>query len=227
MPPPFYHNLRQRMVASLLRLGKTGPILTSFEGQARVRAADDLDFARLAAADATMDEEVVTRRQLLAAAPVLVFGNGSVNNAGTSFLAPGYMPAVAPANPMSFYAPRAGTLRKMYLRLRSPGTGVGDLKFTLVINGFDTALVVQMAATGQLGSDLVHSVAVTAGQTIGVSCVNVGSVDSSPADLLCSMEYALAPKQARSRLGADCLTGRFGAGWFAHTIAVRRSMLWD
>jgi len=87
-------------------------------------------------------------------------------------------------------APRGGTLRNMYVRSGNPDGNGNSISYTVRVNGAITALVVTMASTDPQASDLVDTVAVTAGQNIDVEVSKSGNIGNSPDGITVTLEFA-------------------------------------
>jgi hypothetical protein len=76
-------------------------------------------------------------------------------------------------------APRAGTLRNLFVRHNTPGGNGGVIVYTVRVNGVDTPITVSLASTGLVASDLVNVAAVAQGDEISIKFtkpVTAGSV---------------------------------------------------
>jgi len=93
-------------------------------------------------------------------------------------------------NLYDFHAPRAGVMRRMYVR-HSDNGGSGTVTYTLHINGLATALTVTIAA-GVVGSasDLVDNVAIVQGDLIEMVMTRPGGGSGGNVDSMVSMELA-------------------------------------
>ena len=103
---------------------------------------------------------------------------------------PGYSDNGAETGPTELRLIRAGTLKTMRVRHTTAGVGAANLTYTLLINGTPTALSVTMAANTQDGSDLVNTVAVSAGDLATMRVTKAASISSSPDNLTVTVEYA-------------------------------------
>jgi len=104
---------------------------------------------------------------------VLSWGNSSVGNSTAArILDPGYDNRVAPlASSTAFVelrAPRAGTLRNLYVYHNAPGGTGATLTYTVYVNGVATAITVGVASTAASGADTTNSVVVAAGDRIRI-----------------------------------------------------------
>lgn len=123
-------------------------------------------------------------------ASTLIWGDNSVATSTTTrYLTPGYDDGIAETSPTQILAPRSGTLRNMRV-LHNGTSGNGNpIVYTLRINGVASALSVSLASTAAVGSDLVSTVAVLAGDRIDVEITKAASVGSSPSNVTLSIEY--------------------------------------
>ena len=76
----------------------------------------------------------------------------------------------------------AGTISRLYVELSAaPGGGAGDAYvFTLRKNGAATALTCTITQPATSGSDVAHSVAVVAGDTVSMECVPSSTPSATP-----------------------------------------------
>jgi acyl-coenzyme A thioesterase PaaI-like protein len=107
----------------------------------------------------------------------------------TRYLYPAYGTAVANTTAIPFAAPRAGTLRNMRVIHGTPAGNGLSIVYTVRINSVASTLTVSMASTASSGSDLVHTVAVAAGDLIDLEVTKAASVGTSPGSIVVSMEY--------------------------------------
>jgi hypothetical protein len=120
----------------------------------------------------------------------LLFGDDSISNTTTvRYLTPGFDDGVAETSVTEIRLSRAGTLQSMRVRHNTAGTGAATLTYTLLIDGVATALAVAMSNTAQDGSNLVNSVAVTAGQRATIQVEKSGAITTSPDNVTCTVEF--------------------------------------
>ena len=126
-----------------------------------------------------------------ATSAALLWGNADVTASTTTrFMTPGYSTAVAPTTTIQFRVPFAGTLKNLRIRCRTaPGNG-NPIVYTLQVNAGNTTVSVSLASNAQDGADLAHSVAVVAGDLIGITVTKAAAVGSSPVDIMASLELA-------------------------------------
>jgi hypothetical protein len=128
----------------------------------------------------------------VAAAECLIFGaNGTLTTANDRWLFAGY----AQANPRNsntarMIAPRSGTLRNMYVLHNVVSPDNVNLTYTAEVGGVGTALAVTLLASAVSGSNLVNTVAVAAGQTIGVKLGKAAALTTEADRPVVTMEFA-------------------------------------
>jgi hypothetical protein len=111
--------------------------------------------------------------------------------AATRYISPGRGGVATLTDVYQEPAPRAGTLRNLFVRHNSAGGGVGNtITYTVLVNGVATAIVVVLA-TGAIGqaSNLVSTVAVAQGDRISLSATH-GVIAGSSIDLQATLELA-------------------------------------
>lgn len=118
----------------------------------------------------------------------LFFGVDNVQ-AGTTtrYMPNGYSVAAAPANPLQYRIPKAGTLRDLRVRHNNPQGNGNPIVYTVRVNGVATAIVVSLASTGVDGSDLANSAAVAVGDLIDIEVTKAASVGSSPQEITATL----------------------------------------
>lgn len=121
--------------------------------------------------------------------PAHIFGTGSIAATTTTrYLTPGYDSAAAPTTPVQYRVPTAGTLRRLRVRVNTPGGNGNNVVYTVRLNGVATALTCTVASTANDGSDLVNTVAVAAGDLIDVEVTKAASIGAAIADVVASLE---------------------------------------
>lgn len=120
----------------------------------------------------------------------ITWGNSGVSSTTTTrYLTPWYEDVVAPTTVIQWRVPFAGAISLM--RVRQTGAGNGNaIVYTLRVGGVASTLTVSLASTGADGSDLVHSVAVAAGDLVDIEVTKAASVGTSPSDITVSVQYA-------------------------------------
>jgi len=108
----------------------------------------------------------------------------------TRFLWPGFVNAQAPTTTIQWRAPRAGTIRNLFLRHGTPAGNGNAIVYTLRVNGVASALTVSLASTSANGSDTVNAVAVAAGDLLDLQVTKAADVVTSPTNIMASLEYA-------------------------------------
>lgn len=84
--------------------------------------------------------------------------------------------------------PRAGTIRRLYVRHGTVGIG-GSVTYTLMKGGVATALEVTLNASDVAGNDLVNTVSVVAGDTLAMRQTKAAAITSSPTQITIAAEY--------------------------------------
>jgi hypothetical protein len=107
------------------------------------------------------------------AGAVLQWGNDSVGNSTAArVLDPGFEGRLAPLLAGTAFAdlraPRAGTLRNLYVQHNNPGGTGAVITYTVYVNGVATALSAGVASTAAGGADTANSVSVAAGDRIRI-----------------------------------------------------------
>lgn len=124
---------------------------------------------------------------------VITFGNiATPTSAGTTYLdVAGNNARTSTANEPTMVMPFAGTMTLAYAVARTGSTG-GNLTLTVRKGGVDQTMVITMAAAATTGSDLAHTFAFVAGDTISVKCVAGVGTSGGAADLVVSLKYVSA-----------------------------------
>lgn len=89
--------------------------------------------------------------------------------------------------PSSVFAPRAGTLRNLTVRILG-GTCSVPATYTLRLNGTDSALTCALGTGATAATDSTHSVAVAAGDKLALKCV-LGGTATGPTGHRASAEF--------------------------------------
>jgi hypothetical protein len=124
---------------------------------------------------------------------VVTFGDYQVGTTTTTrYLHPlGVDNGLAHTIELQQIAPRAGTLRNLYVLAQALGTGVANIIYTVSVNGTPSSLTVSIANASVLeASDLVNTVAVSAGDKVSIEVTKSGSVTASHTHITASMELA-------------------------------------
>lgn len=152
-------------------------------------------------------------------APILIWGNASINNttAPPLFLSPGYSSTPAVTDVVSMYVPESGTLKNLYVR---QGIALGivgtTVIYTVLVNGFATALSATLLATANSGSNLINSAPVVAGDRIDLIVtkpVPTGGAFPSIRNIVVSLELdtGTGPSGVTGATGSPGATGATGA----------------
>lgn len=125
----------------------------------------------------------------------LTFGADSIAAAAdTRYLTQGYDSVTAGTGVLEFGAPRAGTIKNMFVRWNNApgGANANAVSVRLRKNGVDTLLVVSRAANAGVGqsSNLVNAIAVAQGDRIAIVCVKALAIGSGVLNPYVSVEYA-------------------------------------
>jgi hypothetical protein len=105
------------------------------------------------------------------------------------FLEPQGDDGVAPLIEITMRAPRACTLRNMFVQHRVGGGAGVMITYTLRVNLVDTALAVPMLASATQASNVADSIAVAQGDQLSIK-VTKAAVVVSPTDIRIVMEAA-------------------------------------
>ena len=122
-----------------------------------------------------LSTEADVRRQLTG----LVFGDDSVGSDVTPrFLNPGYgNSSTAPTTAISITAPRAGTLRNLFVRHHSATSSASMVTYTVQVNGVDTTVTAALAANAvATASNTVNTIVVAQGDRITVKVTKSGVI---------------------------------------------------
>ena len=118
---------------------------------------------------------------------------GAISLANTTiirYLTPWAPGLLAPTTPIQFEITRAAVLRNMYVRHNNPGGSGAIITYTLRVNGVATALSVSLASTSATGTDLVSTVAVSAGDTVDIEVTKSANAGGGARIVMCEMEMA-------------------------------------
>lgn len=113
------------------------------------------------------------------AGAVLFWGNNDLSPSTTTrFLTPGYDPTgLAPTSAVELVAPRAGTLRNLFVRHNVANGNGNPIVYTVFVNGVATAITTSRV-TGAVGtsSDTANSVAVAQGARVSIRVTKAAGV---------------------------------------------------
>jgi hypothetical protein len=126
------------------------------------------------------------------AATLLWGANSTFVTTAKRYLVPGGPHIAAPTtDSVRFKVPRAGTIRRMYVRHNTPlSASATNITYVVEKNGVATALTVTLAANATSGSDLANSFTVAAGDDLAVSFTKAGVLAGATANPIVSVEYA-------------------------------------
>ena len=126
----------------------------------------------------------------------LMWGSESVGTSTTTrYLDPGYSDHLArvdiDAGPR-WQAPRAGTLKNMYVNIGGVSSDADPIVYTVLVNGVAVGgtLTVSIPGTSGGDSDLVNTVAVAAGDFVDVRATKASSVSPDIDEVVVTMEFA-------------------------------------
>lgn len=116
-----------------------------------------------------------------------MWGNQTISPTTTvRWLDPSYNTTPAGIVAIVFATPIGGTVKNM--RVTQVGGGNGNIvTYTLFVNGIATALVVNMASTAVLGTDLVNSVIVVAGDLLELRVTKAINIAAGPTQVIATM----------------------------------------
>lgn len=122
----------------------------------------------------------------------LLFGAGQVFTTTTDrYLFPSYSDGNAETAPIQIRASRNGLLRNLRVRHNSPAGNGNNVVYTLRLNGTPTSLAATLASTATDGSDLVDSIAVTAGDLLDIIVTKAAGTGSAPRDVTATVEFTV------------------------------------
>jgi hypothetical protein len=107
------------------------------------------------------------------ASAILQWGNNSVGSSTAArVLDPGFEGRLAPLTTGTAFAdlraPRAGTLRNLYIEHNNPGGTGATITYTVYVNGLATAITTGVASTAAGGADTTNTATVAAGDRIRI-----------------------------------------------------------
>ena len=124
------------------------------------------------------------------ASGMVLWGNSGIGTSTTSrYLSPGYTDAIAPTSSIQMRVPKAGTIKNLYVRQNTAGVGGVNLTYTVRKNGTNQTLAVTLLATANDANDTTHTFSVAAGDLIDIVVTKAGTITTSPADIIASVEY--------------------------------------
>ena len=166
-------------------------------GVAAWEARDSADavFINVRGADAVIDDDLVTRRQLTAqgGTPLLLWGNSSVAASTTTrYLTPGYSDNIAQTTETRFIVESSGVLKRLAVRHNGTAGNGNPIVYTVLVNGVATAITVSLASTGTSATDLVNTAAVVPDDEISLRATKAATIATSPSNISVTLEYRAA-----------------------------------
>lgn len=126
-------------------------------------------------------------------ARTLLFGNDSVGaDVNARFLDPGYgNNSTAPTSGISSAAPRAGTLRNLFVQHHAALASPNTVRYTVQVNGVDTPITAVLAVNA-IGStsDVAHTHAVARGDRITIKVTKSGPVSGGSLKAVANVEIS-------------------------------------
>jgi len=119
-------------------------------------------------------------------ATVFQFGAASGLSTSAGYMRPGI--AAADGTEIFLVCPKAGKLSALYCKGTSNAAG-GAVRVTVRVNGADSALTCDVAASGSAGADTTHTVTVAAGDTISVKAQGLSGYTSGLANLTACLAF--------------------------------------
>jgi hypothetical protein len=116
---------------------------------------------------------------------MIQWGNDSISGTTTTrFMTPGYGDATARTTEIQFKAPKAGTLRNLFVHANVTAGNGNNIVYTVRINGVDSTLTVTLASTSADASDTTHAPTVAQGDLISLKVTKASSVATGPSDVI-------------------------------------------
>lgn len=122
---------------------------------------------------------------------VIAFGNDNISAlADTRFLDPYWSSRTAVTTIIDIAAPRAGTLRNLFIRHNAAVGNGNSVVYTVMVNGVATTLTATLA-TGAVGqsSDLVNSAVVAQGDRIAVRAVKALGLGAGGVNAIATIDF--------------------------------------
>jgi hypothetical protein len=121
--------------------------------------------------------------------PTIQFGVGSLATSTTTrFLVPGFLDGNAPTTRVSVPMTRPGTVRNLYVRHNTPGTGSQTITYSVRKNNAATTVTCSMASTGTQASDTTNSFSVSSGDVLDIQVTRSATLTSSPVNVIATLE---------------------------------------
>jgi len=123
---------------------------------------------------------------------IIYWGNSAITaSATTRYLSPGYENGSAPvvAGLVRFAVTRPGALRNMFVVHNMPGNTANLITYTLDKNGIATALAVSVPSNASIGSNIVDSVMVVAGDLIDIKVTKGVIPGGTATEIMASVSF--------------------------------------
>lgn len=106
------------------------------------------------------------------------------------FLAPGFDSGTAPTlRQRTIRAPRAGTLKSLFLYHNNPVGNGNPIVYTVLVNNVATAITVTLASTGTNASDTANQVAVAQGDEIDLRASKAAGIGNGNVMPTATLEF--------------------------------------
>lgn len=115
---------------------------------------------------------------------------GLTSTVTTRYMTPGWGFGNAGTSAIRMPIPRDGTVQRMYVLHNIPAGNGNNIVYTVRNNGVATALLVTLASTAAVGSNLISSFAVVAGDQIDIQVTKALDVAVSPSNIEIVLELA-------------------------------------
>lgn len=123
----------------------------------------------------------------------MLWGNGSISTTTTDeYLDPGYNQAIAPISATTWAITAPGELQHMWVRHNDVAATAGNIVYDVLVNGVAAGLTVTLAANAALGSELVTTVAVAAGDLVSLRARKPVALANAPSRIVVSVGYIAA-----------------------------------
>jgi len=170
--------------------GRTGAVVAVADDYAASQVDNDSAVSGAHVSDALDVLAAAATAALAITAPFMWGANNVFANTVTRYLFPMFDNGAAQTSPVQVPAFRAGTIKNMRVMHNAPAGNGNDIVYTLRVAGAASALTVTLASDVSQGSNLVNTVAVTAGQLLDVEVTKAAAIGASPIDVVLIVEYA-------------------------------------